>query len=83
MNILPAYFCAISFNRTQNLQFPRNSGKIVATVPLANYARINFYAISFNRTQNLQFSKEISKIANASLPSILCPQKMCQCHILM
>ena len=27
-------FCAISFSRTQNLHFPKNSEKIVTTTPL-------------------------------------------------
>ena len=35
-------FCAISFNRPQDLHFPKNSRKIVTTAPLAKYAR-KFY----------------------------------------
>ena len=31
--VLHINFCAISFNRTQDVRFPKNYGKIVATAP--------------------------------------------------
>ena len=33
MHILHIDFCAISFNRTQDFYFPKNSGKIVVIAP--------------------------------------------------
>ena len=42
MYILDVNFCAISFIRTQDLHFPKNSEKIVATDPLASYVRKNY-----------------------------------------
>ena len=48
MYILLINFCVISFSRTQNLYFLKNSGKIVTTVPSSNLCsqKLNQYHIS-------------------------------------
>ena len=42
MYVLHASFCAISLNKTQDLRFLKNSGKIMTTPPPACYACKNY-----------------------------------------
>ena len=55
--ILHSYFCAISFNRTQNLHFPEKFGKISITALLkfAKYISLSSHKISILHENFVRF----------------------------
>ena len=47
MHIFHINFYSLSFNRTQNLHFPKNSGKIVITASLSKLSLKNYISVIF------------------------------------